>query len=103
MVPIVVQIPLKNLVLVPLGGNHEGRIKLFLAARDTEGRVAPVQEVPVRIQIPSDEIERALERLYNYRINMRMRSGSHRVAVGVRDEIGATDCFVTGRVTVGGG
>ena len=94
-VRLVVEIPLDSIVLVPRASIHLGQLKLYLAIRDAEGRVAAVKEVPVRIEIDSSEIEHALTQSYAYSIDLLMRSGRQRVAIGMLDEFGADQSFVS--------
>lgn len=101
-VPMIVEIPLSRVVLVPRGGSYAGRLQLYVAVADTQERFSPLQEVPVQIEIPAEELERALHHAYRYEIKLKMRTGGQRVAVGVYDEIGATESFVSESVAVGG-
>lgn len=96
-----VEVPIGSLVLVPRGDSHEARLRLFIAALDAEGDASPVQEVTVPISIPNDEVETARKQLYRYSLPLLMRPGPHRVAVGLRDELGGQEAFVTGSVTPG--
>ena len=100
-VPVEVDIPLGEVVLVPRAGSHEGRVRLFIAARDQDGDSSPVQQVPVQISIPDDDVERAKEQSYRYTVPLLMRSGPHQVAVGVRDEVAAKESYVVSTVDVG--
>ena len=68
---------------------HPGRLWLAAGA------------VPLRLQIPNGEMERARQASYRYSTRLLMRSGGHRIAVGVRDEIGATNSFVIQSLRVG--
>ena len=72
---------------------HEARVKLFLAAMDEEGGIAEVQEESVPIRIPLEEFEQAQAANFNYSMKLIMRPGGHRIAVGIRDEIGAETSF----------
>ena len=94
-----VEVPIGSLVLVPRGETHEARLRLFVAALDEEGDASPVQQVMVPISIPNDEVERARGQLYRYSLPLVMRGGTHRVAVGLRDELGGEEVFITGSVT----
>jgi VWFA-related protein len=96
-----VEVPIGSLVLVPRGDNHEARLRLFVSALDNDGDSSPVQQVVVPISIPSDEIETARGQYYRYTLPLLMRPGPHKVAVGVRDELGGAESFVTGSVTPG--
>ena len=101
LVPIAVDIPLGKLELVPQGEFHVGRIKIYFTAIDDEERKADVQEVPLPIRIPSDDIGTAVDQPYVYRVELQMRGGGQRMAVGVRDEIGAIESFIVKTVYVG--
>ncbi|HUO86984.1 MAG TPA: VWA domain-containing protein, partial [Thermoanaerobaculia bacterium] len=95
------EVPIGKLVLIPHGDHHRARIRLFVAARDAEGDSSAVQQVVVPISIPSDELELARGQLYRYSLPMLLRSGPHRVAIGIRDELGGEESFVTAPVTPG--
>ena len=101
-VPVQVRIPIGKVALVPHGETHEARVRLFIAAIDGEGRTSPVQQVAVPISIPQADVERAKQQSYQYTTSLLMRDGLQTVAVGVRDELGGDESFVTGRVRVGG-
>ncbi len=103
LVPIEVDIPLSSIVLVPREAFHEGRVRLFFSAIDEDGDMADVSEVPIDIRIPSERVEEVREQPYRYQVSLRMRGGGHRLAVGVRDLIGAAESFVTRSVVVGSG
>jgi VWFA-related protein len=96
-----VEVPIGQLVLVPRGETHEARLRLFVAALDSEGDASPVQQVMVPISIPNAEVEAARGQVYRYSLPLVMRGGTHRVAVGLRDELGGQESFVTGSVTPG--
>lgn len=101
MVPIQVKIPLDNLSLIPQNDMYRGRIRLFIGAKDNEGGVAPVQDLPIPIDISREEYEQAKGAFYKYSVTLQMRRGRQIVAVGVRDEIGSVTSYVTQGLTVG--
>lgn len=101
LVPFTVRIPLGKLTYLPHETFQRGRVRLFIAAKDTEGGLAEVQEVPVPIEIPLKDFERAKKQDYHYQITLLMRVGRQVVAVGARDEIGKTIGFSTRSVTLG--
>ena len=100
LVPFVVRIPIGNLTFLPREGIQQGRVRLFIAAKDNEGGLAEVQEVPVPIEIPDKDFERARNQDYHYQLTLLMREGRQVVAVGVRDEVGSTIGFATRSVTL---
>lgn len=101
LVPLVVSIPIGQLAFLPQADMHRGRVKLFVAAKDFDGGVAPVQEIPVPIDIPAADIERAKGQFYQYTLTLLMRKGRQVVSVAARDEIGATVGVVSTSVGVG--
>jgi VWFA-related protein len=102
MVPVKVRIPLDRITLVPQLEQHEARLRVFIAASDSEGGVSPVQNAPLPIRIPSADIDVARQKHWAYDVTLMMRPGPHRVAVGLRDELGGVSSFVTATVMVRG-
>lgn len=100
LVALKVKIPLGSLSFFPQTDMQRGKVRLFVGAMDSEGGVAPVQDVPVPIDIPTDQFADAQGKFYQYEITLLMRNGRQVVAVGVRDEIGATSGFVSRGVTI---
>ncbi len=102
LVPVKVEVPLGKIVLIPREDFHEGRVRIYFSALDEKGRMADVQEIPVDIRIPNQEIESARQQTYSYQVDLQMRRGSQRIAVGVRDELGAVESFVSKSIDVAG-
>ncbi len=103
MVPISVTVPLSQVVLVQQDDTYFGRLKLFFSAMDDKGDMAEVQEVPLLLRIPADQLDMVLSQPYRLmQTQLQMRRGGHRVAVGLRDELGASESFVTRDIFVGG-
>ncbi len=100
-VEVKIRIPISKLSFLPQEEMQRGRVRLFIGAKDSEGGLAPVQDVPVPIDIPQTEFARAQEQFYQYSVNLIMRGGRQIVAVGVRDEIGAVSGFTTRGVQIG--
>jgi VWFA-related protein len=100
--PVVVKIPIGKLVLVPRETTHEARVRLFIAAVDTDGNTSEVQQVPLPISIPIADVATATGKDYVYTMSLLMRGGDQKVAVGVRDDVAAEASFVSRSVRVGG-
>jgi hypothetical protein len=100
-VPVLVGIPLGNITLLPLEGSQEGKVKLYFGAIDDGGDMSEISEVPLSIQIPDDELEEALAGYYPYQTQLRMRSGPHRLTVGLWDLLGAEGSFTSKSLRVG--
>lgn len=101
LVEVVIRIPLGKLSFIEQQDKVHGRIRLFLAAMDSEGGMAPVQDLPVPIAISRGEFDKAREADFRYEVSLQMRRGRQRVAIGVHDEIGAISAFITRGLSVG--
>ncbi len=101
LMPIKVRIPLKEVTLLPVDGTLEGRLRIFVAAKDWEGATSQVQETAVPISIPADQLDPSQEQVYIYNMELLMRKGSHEVAIGLRDDLAAETSFLRRRVNVG--
>jgi len=100
LVPIQLIIPLSELVLLPAGEVSRGRLRLFLAAMDEEGRMTEVLEIPSAIEVAAGDSEGGLASC-RFSTSLRMRGGQYTIALGVRDELGAVSAFTTRTLTVG--
>ncbi|MGE0640990.1 MAG: VWA domain-containing protein [Thermoanaerobaculia bacterium] len=103
LVPIEIRIPIGSLTLIPREQTSEAKLRVFFAAMDSDGGMSPVQESLVPISIPQAEVEQAVKQVYVYTLSMVMRKGSQKLAVGVRDEVGAAQAFTVRSLNVGGG
>ena len=101
LVSLLVKIPLGQLSYLPQEEMHRGRVRLFVGAKDEEGGLAPVADVPVPIDIPAAELEAAKGQYFQYEMKLIMRTGRQVVAVGIRDEIGSTSGFITRGMRIG--
>jgi VWFA-related protein len=94
MVPVLVKIPLEKLVLVPREAGSDARVRLYIAALDTDGGVSEVQQVPVPIHVPTADVPKIAGKHYAYSVSLLMRRGDQKVAVGVRDDVAGEASFV---------
>ncbi|HEX2252321.1 MAG TPA: VWA domain-containing protein [Thermoanaerobaculia bacterium] len=99
--PVLVTVPLSKLVLVPQAAEHQGRITIYVAVQDDEGRVSEPQRIEVPVTIPNDQLVEALGRNLGYGVNLRVRRGESKLAVGVRDELSAVESTINLRFSVG--
>ena len=86
--PVLVKAPFAHLTLLPDGEVHRGQITILVVAEDAEGRLSEVQTVEAPIAIPAARLDEALRGVAGYRVGLLLRPGPHRLAIGVRDEIG---------------
>ena len=95
------QIPVTELSLLPGAETHQGRLTLYVSALDDEGGVSDVANLQVPIELPSEDMPELQELAFPYRLELRMRSGPHRVAVGIRDELAARSGYLSREIMVG--
>lgn len=101
LVPVRIAIPLDRVVLVERDDRYIGRARLYIGAIDDNNGISEVSNVAVPIEIPADRYEEALGQSYPYQTTLLMRGGAHRLAVGLRDELGASESYVQESVVVG--
>jgi len=94
-VEVLVKFPIARLVLLPQGNVHEGRVSVWVSARDQHGRNSPVQEIAIPIRVPNDQLLTALGQTAAYKMPLLLRPEEHRIAVAMRDELGNVDSAVT--------
>ncbi|MEM7515416.1 MAG: hypothetical protein AAF368_00640, partial [Planctomycetota bacterium] len=85
--PILLEIPVGQLDLVPKGETHAVSVTLFVSIRDKDGNPGPVQRVPFHLNIPSDKVEEAKAQSAHYSLPIVLRPGDRQVAIGVRDDV----------------
>jgi hypothetical protein len=100
-VPIRLRIPLHKLAILNQDETYQGSLRLMVATRGEDGRSSPVRQVAVPVKIPRKDVLNALGQFYVYTLTLQLPPGTHRVAVGVRDEIAATTSYLSQSVTVG--
>lgn len=94
-VPVIVKVPLGKLVLIPQPEVHQGKVSLYMVARDAKGRVSPVRTVSFPVRVPNSDLFTALGQHVSYTFKLRLRGGQQTVAVGVRDEVAAVTSLTT--------
>jgi hypothetical protein len=100
-VPVRLRIPLFKMAILDGNENYEGSLRLLVATRSADGRMAPVRQIPVAIHIPRKEVLTALGQYYVYTLTLQLAPGEQRVAVGIRDDVAATSSYLSRAVVVG--
>lgn len=95
--PIQLTMPVANLVLLPDADNHVGQILVAVAVLDDAGDTAPVHLVRLRLRIPSDRMSDGA--IASQPLRLKMKRGSRRLAVSVRDEISGIQASVAAPIT----
>ena len=99
--PLLVRVPIANLVLVPHEDKHVGRISIVVAVRDAEGRVSEPQRIDVPMEIRNDQLLEAMSKDAGRAINLQVRKGEAKLAVGVRDEVAGVESTLNLNISVG--
>ncbi|HEV7517485.1 MAG TPA: hypothetical protein VGR07_14385, partial [Thermoanaerobaculia bacterium] len=100
-VVMLVKLPMAKVLLVPRGGAHEGRVRLFVGARDDQGRLSAMNEIVVPIRVTDEQLPAVASQDVGTRVTLLLRPGPHTLAVGVRDELANADSTVTTTYTPG--
>ena len=104
LVPVMVKIPFKNLLLLPQEEHHMSQVSLFVIVRDTKtGGVSPFQRIDLPIKIPNNALLQALDQVAGYALELNMKKGPKRIAIGVRDHVANSFATVNLDIQVGGG
>ncbi len=102
-VPVLVRVPISRLVLVPEEKIHRGKMTLYLAVRDTRGRVSAPQRVEVPVEIPNDQLLQAMGKEVGQGVNLLVRPGESKLAVTVRDDYAAVTSTLNLNISIGNG
>ena len=86
-VPFELSFPIKNVALIPYDNEYVGRVALFLAARDTDGKQSEVVRQEHEVRVPAASYEDSQRRRFTIDASLLMNPGGHRVAVAVFDQI----------------
>jgi VWFA-related protein len=101
LVAVQVQIPIGQLTLVPVEKSYLGRVRVAVQVADAEGRLsAPTWSEPLQLKIPATEVDHAKGQNMTYDVQLAMRPGDQKIAVGVVDMLSGTLSFTTTRVNV---
>ncbi|MCE2559331.1 MAG: VWA domain-containing protein [Acidobacteria bacterium] len=98
-----VRVPIGEMTLVPVGtaGEHLLRARVWVQALASNGDISPPQVEPFEVTIPAEDLERARESFYTYRLPLIMKEGDQRLTIAVRDEVAGETSFITRNLRVG--
>jgi VWFA-related protein len=88
--PLTVLLPAKSLAMVREegeGGEYVGRVVLFIAMRDLQGRNTDMQRQAHTFRLTADEYEQHKDDPFSIYLRLLLGSGHHRIVVGVLDEV----------------
>jgi VWFA-related protein len=94
-VPVTLKIPLARLMLLPKGSEHEGHLSIFLLTQSADGSLSSGGKMETPVRIANAKMIEAMGQTGVFQANLRVRPGSHRVAVAVRDDVAAVESAVS--------
>jgi hypothetical protein len=100
-VTVLLTVPFSRLTLQPVAGARQGKIVLFLAARDSTGRSLRMRRIAIPVHVADGELAAALRKTAAYRLKLELPPGAAILALGVRAELGGAESTVAARYTAG--
>jgi VWFA-related protein len=85
LVPVMIRIPIGDLVLLPQAEHHAAQISVFSVVRDNDGRLSDVHDRVYPIEIANDQLLSAVAQQAGFVLGMVLREGPHRIAISIRD------------------
>jgi VWFA-related protein len=93
--PIEVHFPIDSIALVPEGNDFVGRITVFVAVRDDEGRQSDMHRSEHQIVVPNGDLENQRDDEYTIELPLLMNSGNYRIVVGLMDRLTRQASYAT--------
>jgi len=100
-VPVRIRVPLNQLGLRASGSQHIGEVTVFMVVRDEQGGSSQILKHDFPLEIDNESLMTAFGQYADFVMGVVMRNGEHRIAVGVRDQLGNVDATATIGVFVG--
>ncbi|MEL7059177.1 MAG: VWA domain-containing protein [Acidobacteriota bacterium] len=101
-VPVDLEIPLRDLVLLPVaGGKAELRLELYVAAAGDDGALSAVDTVPLGLRIDARHVEAARGESFRHTHRLLLPAGRRKIGLAVFDTIGGERAVLTRALDVG--
>jgi hypothetical protein len=91
LLPLIVAVPVGELILTPTADEHQGLISVILAVRDERGGLSDVQRREYPITVPNELLAESVGKTAGFTTRLAVRGGKQRIAVGVIDEISRSE------------
>ncbi len=102
-VPIMVQIPFRNIQMLDDGTNSSAKLSLLVVVRNTKGGFSKPKRIDIPISMPTAQFAQVRQQAAAYPLQLEMKKGDERVAIGIRDHIGQTSSCLKLDFDTGGG
>ena len=100
-VPFELSFPIQNVALFLQDDEYVGRVEMFLAARDNDGKQSDLIRQAHEVRIPAVDYEEAQKRNFTIKASLLMETGHYKVSAGLLDHITRQAGFTTATVVTG--
>jgi len=95
LLPIELSLPIESVAMLPERDEVVGRVVVFVANRDSEGRQSDVQRRQFELRMPVADYQRRQNERYVAEFDLLLNAGEHRVVVGTLDPVTRQASFVS--------
>lgn len=95
LLPAHISFPINAVALLPEGEDYVGRVVLFIAARDSEGKQSDLVRQEHEIRVPAADYEQAQSGRWGIDTSLLMESGRYKISVALLDPLTRQDSFKT--------
>jgi VWFA-related protein len=99
-VPLHISFPLEKVALLPQGDEYVGRVTLYIAARDDDGKQSDLVRQEHDVRIRAEDYEDAKAKRFGISAALLMETGSYRLVVGLMDRVTRQASYSTMRTAV---
>ncbi|MEO1365985.1 MAG: hypothetical protein AAFX50_02325, partial [Acidobacteriota bacterium] len=103
LVPIQLRIPLRDLVLLPLGGKRELKLELYVGAAGDQGEISDIDLVPLGLRLDEENVEAARGESFVYVHKLVTSPGRKKIGLAIFDIFGRQSSIVSGFLQIGEG
>ncbi len=100
-IPLMIKVPFEKLVLLPQKDLWAGRLMAYVVVQDEKGNLSPFKRVLIPLRVPDSQYDKAMQSQAAYTLDLVMKKGKHRIAVGIRDELAHVEATVNLDLSVG--
>lgn len=99
-IPMFLSFQIDTIALLPEGEDYVGRVVLFVAARDDDGKRSDTVREVHEIRISAEEYDQVRTGLFGIDTSLLMNPGAYRVSVGLMDQVTRQASYGTSNVTI---
>jgi len=99
-IPVVVNVPVYRLIMVPRGEELVGKFRLFVGVIGSDGYVQKIREHDYTVELPAGSPEEEMQKTFPARFDLKFWPGENILAVGLKDDYGADLSLLTASLVV---